>query len=103
MNRPATIFLMAVAFLAGAQCRLVPGRAAETRARLPRTFYFVPLTSALVIGALLPTIQNAQRQSLETETIPGLLRQIHDAERVYSARQPNGIFAWHSKTRKKLT
>jgi len=64
-----------------------------TRARLPRTFYFVPLTTALVIGALLPTIQNAQRQNLETDTIPGLLRQIHDAEKVYSASQPNGIFA----------
>jgi hypothetical protein len=42
------------------------------RTRLPRTVYFIALASALIIGALLPNIQNAQRQRLETETVPGL-------------------------------
>lgn len=63
------------------------------RTSLPLRVYFVPLFSCLAIGALLPNLQNAQRQSLEAETIPGLLRQIFNAERVYSASRPSGIFA----------
>ncbi|MEN3339850.1 MAG: hypothetical protein V7647_3526 [Acidobacteriota bacterium] len=63
-----------------------------TRIRLPRTVYAVPLTMALVIGALLPSLQHKERQRLETEIVPGLLKQIYDAEMVYRAGQPNGIF-----------
>jgi len=61
--------------------------------RLPRTVYFVPLTIGLVIGALLPNIQNTERHRFETEKVPGLLKQIYEAEMIYSARQANGIFA----------
>jgi len=63
-----------------------------TRSWLPATVYSVALTSALVIGALLPIINNAWRQRLETKTVPGLLKQIYDAEMIYSARQPDGNF-----------
>jgi hypothetical protein len=64
-----------------------------SRTRLPRKAYFVALLSTLVIGALLPTIQNAQRQRLETKEVPGLIEQIYDAEMVYKSLQPDGNFA----------
>jgi hypothetical protein len=63
------------------------------RSQLARIVSFVPLISALVIGALLPNLQNAERQSFETGIVPGLLKQIHDAEMAYSALQPDGKFA----------
>jgi hypothetical protein len=63
------------------------------RGRLPRVAYFAPLVGALAIGMLLPNIQTAQRQRLETETIPSLLRQIYDAETSYRTSQPGGNFA----------
>ena len=63
------------------------------RIRLPRTVYLAALTSSLMIGALLPNIQNAQHHRLETETVPGLLKQIYGAEMAYRARQPGGNFA----------
>jgi hypothetical protein len=46
-----------------------------------------------MIGALIPSIQSGPRQRIETATIPGLLKQIYDAEIVYRPRQPNGNFA----------
>src|SRR5271169_1811437 len=64
-----------------------------TRTWLPRAVYVVALTSALVIGVLLPNIQNAKRQKFETETVPELPKQIYNAEMIYSARQPDGNFA----------
>jgi hypothetical protein len=63
------------------------------RTRLPRAVYSLTLTFALVIGALLPNIQNAQRQRFQTEKVPGILKQIYDGEMIYSARQPDGNFA----------
>jgi hypothetical protein len=63
------------------------------RSQLARTVSLIPLISSLVIAALLPKLQNAERQKLENETIPGLLRQIYGAERIYSASQPDGHFA----------
>jgi hypothetical protein len=45
------------------------------------------------IGALLPNLQDAWRQSFETKTLPGILKQIHDAEIIYRARQPERNFA----------
>jgi len=64
-----------------------------TRIRFHRAVYFVALTTALVIGALLPNIQKALHQRLETKTVPGILRQIYDAELIYRGRQPDGNFA----------
>jgi hypothetical protein len=42
---------------------------------------------------LLPILTNPRSQRLETETVPGLLKQIYDAEMIYKARQPDGNFA----------
>jgi hypothetical protein len=64
-----------------------------TRTRLPRAVYFIALASALVIGALLPQIQNVLQQRLATRTVPGILKQVYDAEMTYRARQPDGKFA----------
>jgi hypothetical protein len=63
------------------------------RSQLPWMVYLVPLTGALAIGALLPNIQNTQRQTLETKTVPGLVRQIYSAEMLYSAHRTDGAFA----------
>ena len=60
------------------------------RIQIPRLAYFAPLACALAIGVFLPAVQNAQRQKLEAETIPALLRQIYDAET--SASQSGGNF-----------
>jgi hypothetical protein len=48
--------------------------------------------TALVIGVFLPILTNPRRQRLETEKVPGLLKEIYDAEMVYSARQPERNF-----------
>jgi hypothetical protein len=63
------------------------------RTRSPRAVYFVALLTALVIGVLLPILTNPRSQRLETEKVPGLLKQIYDAEMIYNARQPDGNFA----------
>jgi hypothetical protein len=51
------------------------------------------MASALLVGALLPNLQNMQRQRVETKTVPRLLKQIYDAEMAYSAGQPSADFA----------
>jgi hypothetical protein len=58
-----------------------------------RAVYFVALVGALIVGALLPDIQNAWRHRLESKTVPDLLKQIYDAEMIYRSRQPEGNFA----------
>jgi hypothetical protein len=63
------------------------------RTQVPRGVYLVTVASALLVAALLPNLQNMQRERVETKTVPGLLRQIHDAEMTYSAGQPGGNFA----------
>lgn len=61
--------------------------------QLPRPIIACALVAGLAIGALLPHFQEAQLHQLETQTVPQLLRQIHDAEMAYSASQPDGAFA----------
>lgn len=82
-------------FLLGLPAPLIGGGISRLlmRTRFPRMVYIVALTGALVIGGLWPSIQNAKRQKLETETVPILLKQIYDAEVVYRANQPDGNFA----------
>jgi hypothetical protein len=63
------------------------------RTQVPRAVYFFTVASALLVAALLPNLQNMQRQRVETKTVPRLLKQIHDAEMTYSAGQPSGNFA----------
>jgi hypothetical protein len=60
--------------------------------RLPGAVYLVVLTGALMIGVLLPNFENLWLRRVETVTVPRLLKQIYEAEMVYSARQPEGNF-----------
>jgi len=64
-----------------------------SRARLAKFVYLVALASSLLIGAALPNIENAQQRRLETEELPGLLRQIYEAEMAYSVGRPDKVFA----------
>jgi hypothetical protein len=61
--------------------------------RLPQVVSVCAIGAALAIGAFLPRFQKAGLQRLESQTIPQLLRQIHDAEMTYSASQADGTFA----------
>jgi hypothetical protein len=61
------------------------------RTRVPRTAYLFALAGALIVGALLPGLQNLQLQRIETKTAE-LLKQIHQAEMTYSAHQPERTF-----------
>jgi hypothetical protein len=63
------------------------------RKALPAVTFPSAIAIALVIGGLLPHFQQASLRRLEKQTVPQLLREIHDAEMAYSASQPNGLFA----------
>ena len=60
------------------------------RIRSPREVYFIVLTGALIIGILLPNLQDLCLRRVETVTVPSVLKQIYEAEMIYSARQPEG-------------
>lgn len=62
------------------------------RIRFSRVIFFVVLTGALIIGVLLPNLQDLWLRRVETVTVPTLLKQIYEAEMSYSARQPAGNF-----------
>jgi hypothetical protein len=52
---------------------------------------------ALIIALFLPKLTNLRNQRLETKIVPGLLKQIYEAEMIYSATAGRELrMRWHS-------
>ncbi len=63
------------------------------RIRTLQPVYFIALASALIIGVSLPGLTNPRSETFESEAVPGLLKQIYEAEVSYRAHQPHNTFA----------
>jgi hypothetical protein len=63
-----------------------------TRIRLPQAVYPVVVMGALIMGIRLPNLQNLWLRRVESVTVPSLLKQIYEAEMIYSASHPEANF-----------
>jgi hypothetical protein len=63
-----------------------------THIRLPQAVYPFVLAGALIMGILLPNLQNLWLRGVESVTVPRLLKQIYEAEMIYSASHPEANF-----------